>query len=64
MTTRTKRDRRIIEDMDLNERTLDLSKKFGISPGRVSQLRREYMDDWMRFVGDVPPREALATSAA
>jgi len=52
LTTRTERDRRIIEAMSLNERTSALSTKFGISPARVSQLRREYYDDWKLFTGE------------
>jgi hypothetical protein len=52
LATRTDRDRRIIHDMMLNERTLDLADKYGISPGRVSQLRRQYMEDWFKFCGD------------
>lgn len=64
LSSRTERDRRIIGDMAMSERTSDLSKKHGISPGRVSQLRREYRDDWQRFIGDVPPREALTASVA
>ena len=41
--------RRIIGDLARNERTLDLSRKFGVTPARVSQLRREYHEDWNRF---------------
>jgi hypothetical protein len=51
LKTRTDRDRRIIDDMMHDERTLDLANKHGISPGRVSQLRREFMEDWERFCG-------------
>ena len=54
LRTRTDRDRRIIEDMMQDERTLDLARKHGISPGRVSQLRREFMDDWNHFCGLEP----------
>lgn len=54
LCTRTERDRRIIDQMALGERTKHLSHKFGISPARVSQLRREYHDDWVRFTGDKP----------
>jgi hypothetical protein len=50
---RCHRDRAMIDRMMLGERTLDLSKKFGVSPGRVSQLRREFHDDWQRFRGDL-----------
>lgn len=51
LRTRTDRDRRIIDDMMQDERTQDLANKHGISPGRVSQLRREFMEDWERFCG-------------
>ena len=52
LTTRTERDRRIIGDMMAGQRTLYLSRRYGISPGRISQLRREYHDDWQRFCGE------------
>jgi hypothetical protein len=51
--TRTKRDRRIIDGLMVGERPLDISRKHGISPGRVSQLRREFCDDWSRYCGDL-----------
>ena len=50
--SRTDRDRRVIDDLGMGERTLDVSKKYGISPGRISQLRRDFMDDWERFTAD------------
>jgi hypothetical protein len=46
------RNRRIAEDMMLCERTLDLADRHGISPARVSQLRREFRQDWLQFCGD------------
>jgi hypothetical protein len=52
LTTRTERDRRIINDMVVGEKTMHLARRFGISPARVSQLRREYFQDWRRFTGD------------
>ena len=52
LQTRTYRDRRIINDMAMSQRSLDLSRKYGISPGRISQLRREFRDDWQRFCGE------------
>lgn len=64
LTTRTGRDRCIITDMAMNERTNALSKKFGVSPGRISQLRRDFQDDWNRFCGELPPREACKETAA
>jgi hypothetical protein len=35
-----------------NERTLDLSKRFEVSAGRISQMRRELHEDWLRFLGE------------
>jgi hypothetical protein len=37
---------RVLDDLMLGERTLDVAGKHGLSPGRVSQLRRELHDDW------------------
>src|SRR5262249_32640259 len=47
--SRSERDRRIIDDLLQGERTLDVADKYGLSPGRVSQLRREFMASWERF---------------
>jgi hypothetical protein len=52
LKTLTPRERRIVRGMMRNERTIDLSKRFDVSPGRISQMRRELHDDWMRFLGD------------
>lgn len=54
LTTRTERDRRIIGEMVLSHRTSDLARRFGTSPGRISQLRSEYHLDWLRFCGELP----------
>jgi hypothetical protein len=48
------RNRDIAEDMALGHRTQDLGRKYGVGPSRVSQLRREFHDDWRRFCGDLP----------
>ena len=47
--TRTERDRRLVHDMAMGQGTSDLSRKFGLSAGRVSQMRQEFHDDWVRF---------------
>jgi hypothetical protein len=52
LRTRTSRDRKLINDMLQDERTLDLAKKHRLSAGRVSQLRREFMASWERFCGE------------
>lgn len=53
LTTRSERDRRIICEMVLNHRTTDLARRFGVGPGRISQLRAEYHFDWLRFCGEL-----------
>ena len=55
MSTWPERDRRLIEALGLGERTLALADQFGLTPGRISQKRRQYHDDWERFCGDLPP---------
>ena len=53
--TRTDRDRRVIDHLMVGERTLDVSQRYGLSPGRISQMRREFRQDWMRFCGEPTP---------
>jgi hypothetical protein len=55
LATLTARERRLIRAMARNERTKDLSRQFQLSPGRISQLRRDFHQDWTRFCGDAPP---------
>jgi hypothetical protein len=38
--------------MAVGERTQHLARKYGLAPGRISQLRRERHRDWQRFHGD------------
>jgi hypothetical protein len=52
LSTLGERNRRIVEAMILGERTLDLADCHGISPARVSQLRREFRQDWRQFLGE------------
>ena len=44
--------RGIAEDMTLDLGTFELADKHRVSPGRISQLRREFHADWRRFCGD------------
>jgi hypothetical protein len=53
--SRTERDRRVLDDLMVGERTLEVAGKYGLSSGRVSQLRREFLTDWRRFCGDLAP---------
>ena len=52
LKTLTPRERRIIRAMSADERTKELSRRFHVSPGRISQMRREFSNDWRRFCGD------------
>lgn len=55
LQTLTTRERRMVRAMAQNERTKDLSRHFELSPGRISQMRREFMEDWRRYCGDEVP---------
>jgi hypothetical protein len=50
--THHRRDRRLIGAMLLGHRTKDLARQFQLSEARISQLRREYKDDWEEFCGE------------
>src|SRR5215475_11956607 len=52
LTTLSHRDRDMVTDMALGERTLDLADNYGCSPGRISQKRRWFAEDWAQFCGD------------
>jgi hypothetical protein len=47
------RNREIVADMTLDLGTGELALKHKISAGRVSQLRREFYQDWTRFHGEL-----------
>ena len=50
--------RHLAQYLSLGHRTSDAAKKFKVSAGRISQIRKELAENWRRFVGDEP--EALA----
>jgi hypothetical protein len=49
LSHRTDRDQQIILDMLQEESTSALARKYGVSSARISQLRREYHQDWRAF---------------
>ncbi len=49
-----RRDRRIAQSLAVGEHTQTVARRFNVSAGRVSQLRRELCDSWRQFVGDEP----------
>jgi hypothetical protein len=62
--SRSSRDRRLIDDLMLGERTWDVARKHGLSPGRVSQLRREFHADWERFCGIATEPNQVSTPSS
>lgn len=50
--------RRIAMALGTGESTKGVAQKFRVSPGRVSQLRRELADHWRDFQGDAETRGA------
>jgi DNA-binding NarL/FixJ family response regulator len=61
--TFTQRDQKIIGALASGECTKAVAEKFGISPGRVSQLRRRYERQWMVFQGESVAGEAEYAAA-
>ena len=59
-----RRNRRIAESLALGNRTSDVAKRFHLSAGRVSQVRRELADSWRTFVDEPPPPDNAATAVA
>ena len=51
--TLAERNHQVVDDLMAGEGTGDVARKFGLSPGRVSQLRRQFQDDWDAFGGEV-----------
>jgi hypothetical protein len=62
--SRTDRDRRIIDDLMVGERTLAVADKYGLSPARVSQLRNEFHQDWQSFCEEDSADQSGAASLA
>jgi hypothetical protein len=52
LATLTARERRMVREMANSERTLDISKRFQVSPARISQMRHEFQHGWQRFCGE------------
>jgi hypothetical protein len=48
----SKRQRRIAKALGNGEQTKEVAKRFGVSAGRISQVRRELMAAWDSFVGE------------
>jgi hypothetical protein len=49
LATLSGRNRQVVDDLMAGEGTGEVARKFGLSPGRVSQLRRQFEGDWGVF---------------
>jgi hypothetical protein len=47
-----RRDRKIALKLAEGEKTSDVARRFKISAGRISQLRRELAESWKKFTGE------------
>jgi len=47
------RDKKMIEVLAAGERAVKVARRFGISPARLSQLRKQWADSWTSCVGTV-----------
>jgi hypothetical protein len=52
LRTLSRRDRRSVNQLAAGERTGDVARRFGVSAGRVSQLRRQLKESWEGFIGE------------
>ena len=56
------RNRRIAEALAVGHTTADVARRFRLSPGRISQLRRELHESWQEFQGEATPPTCAAQS--
>lgn len=53
--TLTQRMRRIAKDLAFGFSTSEVAKKYGVTAGRISQLRRYFEESWLAFQGELVP---------
>ena len=56
------RDQQIIDDLAMSHTTNEVAKKFGVTPGAVSQYRKRFATSWHNFID--PPEESGAIVVA
>ena len=52
-TTLTKRMKEIARDLACGYSTSEVAKKYGVTAGRISQLRRMLEESWAAFQGEI-----------
>ena len=63
LSTFSRRDRKIAELLAVGHNTGDVAKRFDLSPGRISQKRREYAESWRQFHGESPRKQSTPKAA-
>ena len=56
----SRRHRKIAMILAMGESTKRVARRFRVSPGRISQIRRELLDAWNRFQGETEAPGAVA----
>jgi len=56
------RNRAVAESLAMSHSTGEVARRFGLSPGRISQLRGEFRQSWSRFEEE-PDSPQVATTA-
>ena len=51
----TARDRKIAAALSQGTATMDVARRFHVSPGKISQKRREFLESWRSFQGELAP---------
>jgi hypothetical protein len=63
--SRCERDRRLIDDLMVGGRAYEMARKYGLSRSRVSELRRQFFEDWSNFCdGTTRPNPTCSYPAA
>ncbi len=60
----TERNRRVIDDLAVGERTQVVARQHGLTAPRVSQLRRHFHADWEHFCSDPGKTESCSVVAS
>ena len=55
LRTQTRRNRQIAERLSLGHSTAEVAQRYKVSPGRISQIRRELCESWEAFTADRQP---------
>ena len=62
LRTLPKRDRQIAEQLAEGDRTGEVAAEYGVSPSRVSQMRRALQESWEEFIEDPGECACVATA--